>query len=100
MKIEHSAVPPTPDRVDQAGGVTSGDGAGRTRPGGPPQDAVAVSPTAHLVAQAADAVGPVGSQHDVRPDVVARAKAALANGDVGADLERLADRMIDGLLDE
>jgi hypothetical protein len=32
--------------------------------------------------------------------VVERAKAALARGEVGADLDRLADRLIDGMLDE
>jgi flagellar biosynthesis anti-sigma factor FlgM len=101
MKIDNGSLPPTPDRIGQSGTVTSGDGA--TRPAtGPPAsgDAVRVSSEAQLVAQAAGAVGDVGAQDQVRPDVVERARAALARGEVGADLDRLADRLIDGMLDE
>ena len=35
---------------------------------------------------------------DIRPEVVERAKQKLASGQLGADTERLADRMIDSLL--
>ena len=36
---------------------------------------------------------------DVRPDVVARAKQLVADGKVGTDPQRLADKIIDHLLD-
>jgi flagellar biosynthesis anti-sigma factor FlgM len=101
MKIDNGYLPPTPDRLGQSGTVTSGDGATRAATGAPTSgDAVRVSSEAQLVAQAASAVGDVGTQDQVRPDVVERAKAALARGEVGADLDRLADRLIDGMLDE
>ena len=35
---------------------------------------------------------------DIRPEVVERAKAKLMSGELGADMERLADKMIDSLL--
>jgi flagellar biosynthesis anti-sigma factor FlgM len=101
MKIDNGSLPPTPDRIGQSGTVTTGDGANRTSAGGGKSgDAVRVSSEAHLVAQAANAVGDVASQDQIRPDVVERAKAALARGEVGADLDRLADRLIDGMLDQ
>lgn len=96
MKIDNGSLPPTPDRIGTTPGVSSGD-AQRTstaRPVG--TDAVAVSSDAHLVAAA---VGQIRDLGDVRPDVVARAREAIARGEVGADAERLADRLIDGLLD-
>jgi flagellar biosynthesis anti-sigma factor FlgM len=101
MKIDNGSLPPTPDRIGQSGTVTSADAASRAATGAATSgDAVRVSSEAHLVAQAASAVGDVGTQEQVRPDVVERAKAALARGEVGADLDRLADRLIDGMLDE
>ena len=71
-----------------AAGIDAGSGAAK--------DAVTLSDQAKVVA---GALARAGDLDDVRPDVVARAKAALARGEVGADLERLADRMIDDLLD-
>jgi flagellar biosynthesis anti-sigma factor FlgM len=101
MKIDNGSLPPTPDRLGQSSAVTSSDGAPRAATGTPATgDAVRVSGEAQLVAQAATAVGDVGGQDHVRPDVVERAKEALARGEVGADLDRLADRLIDGMLDE
>ena len=35
----------------------------------------------------------------VRPDAVARARALLASGNIAADLERLADRLIESLIE-
>lgn len=101
MKIDNSSLPPTPDRVGQAGTVTPGDTAARS--GGTAAasgDAVHVSSDAKVVAQAARELADVTAQDTVRPDVVERAKAALARGEVGADVDRLADRLIDGMLDE
>lgn len=101
MKIDNGSLPPTPDRVGQSGTVTTGDAAARTgRASAATGDAIHVSSDAKVVAQATRAVGEVAGQDTVRPDVVERAKAALARGEVGADVDRLADRLIDGMLDE
>lgn len=101
MKIENGSLPPTPDRVGQSGTVSTGDAAGRAGSASSTAgDAIQVSNDAKVVAQAARAVGEVAGQDTVRPDVVERAKAALARGEVGADVDRLADRIIDGMLDE
>lgn len=105
MKIDNGSLPPTPDRVPdrvgQSGAVTTGDAAG---PAGSAAvtagDAIHVSGDAKVVAQAARAIGELAGPDTVRPDVVERAKAALARGEVGADVDRLADRLIDGMLDE
>ncbi|MEO7191705.1 MAG: flagellar biosynthesis anti-sigma factor FlgM [Vicinamibacterales bacterium] len=35
---------------------------------------------------------------DVRPDAVARARVLLAKGELGVDLHRLADRIVDALV--
>jgi anti-sigma28 factor (negative regulator of flagellin synthesis) len=43
------------------------------------------------------AVKAAGTSVDVRPDVVAEARLELANGTLGNDLERLADRIVDAL---
>lgn len=100
MKIEPGTQPTTADRLSNSQQVNGADagtrGAAGTRPG---TDAIAVSGDAHLVAEAATRIGDVG-QDVVRPDVVERAKAALERGEVGADVDRLADRIIDRLLDE
>jgi anti-sigma28 factor (negative regulator of flagellin synthesis) len=99
MKIDNGALPPTPGRIDQAGQVGHSE-PGRVSTRSATGDAIAVSSEAQLVAQAASQVGEVRDEHTVRPDVVERAKAAVADGTLGADLDRLADRIIDGLLDE
>lgn len=36
----------------------------------------------------------------IRPEAVARAQALMENGDLGKDLGRLADRMIDSLVED
>lgn len=100
MKIDPGVVSATPDRVGASSDVVGREftrASGSARAGG---DAVQVSGDAQLVARAAGEVGDVAGQDVVRPDVVARAREALANGEVGADLERLADRLIDGMLDQ
>jgi flagellar biosynthesis anti-sigma factor FlgM len=97
MKIEQSGVPTTPDRLTQAGAATKADGVGRPTggTGSPAGDSATISGDAHLVAEATRHIGDIDV---VRPDVVERAKAALARGEVGSDLDRLATRLIDGLL--
>jgi len=59
-------------------------------------DAVQLSDDVRLADEAVRAATPNG---DVRPDAVAHARALLEQGQLGADLERLADRIIDSLGD-
>jgi flagellar biosynthesis anti-sigma factor FlgM len=58
-------------------------------------DQFSVSPNAKLASSAIDAATKTS---DIRPEVVARAKALLAEGKVGNDPHRLADALIDSLL--
>jgi hypothetical protein len=60
-------------------------------------DAVTVSHDAQLAAQAIQAAGLPGG---VRPEAVARGKALLASGDLGRDSARLADSLIQRLLEQ
>ena len=57
-------------------------------------DRVEVSNDARLVSTA---LREASRSPNIRPDVVERAKAKLAAGEVGTDVYRLADRMIDAL---
>lgn len=58
-------------------------------------DRVDVSADARLLGQAVDAAN---KTPEIRQDVVERAKAKLAAGEIGNDANRLADRLIDSLL--
>lgn len=58
-------------------------------------DQLRLSPGVKLAANAAVAAS---QSSDVRPDVVARAKALLQSGEVGNDPGRLADALIDRAL--
>jgi anti-sigma28 factor (negative regulator of flagellin synthesis) len=58
-------------------------------------DHVSVSGDAKLASKAIEAAAKAS---DIRPEVVARAKALLASGKVGNDPHRLADAIILGLL--
>jgi flagellar biosynthesis anti-sigma factor FlgM len=58
-------------------------------------DRVEVSADARLLGQAVDAAN---KAPEIRQDVVERAKAKLAAGEIGNDPARLADRLIDSLL--
>jgi flagellar biosynthesis anti-sigma factor FlgM len=58
-------------------------------------DRVEVSADARLLGQAVDAAN---KAPEIRQDVVERAKAKLAAGEIGNDPGRLADRLIDSLL--
>lgn len=96
MKIDNGSLPQTPDRVGITAGVTSTEARRPAATGsGRASDAVAVSGEAQLLAAA---VGHVKSLGEIRPEVVDRAREAIARGEVGADADRLADRLIDGLL--
>jgi flagellar biosynthesis anti-sigma factor FlgM len=69
--------------------------AGKDRPPTSPGDRVEVSSDARLMSSALQEATKAPA---VRQDVVERARQKLAAGEVGTDLERLADRMIDSLL--
>ena len=58
----------------------------------PASDHVQLSPGAALASQAIKAAE---ASPDIRPDVVARARALLDAGELGADPLRLADALID-----
>lgn len=58
-------------------------------------DRVEVSADARLLGKAVDAAA---KAPEIRQDVVERAKARLAAGEIGNDASRLADRLIDSLL--
>ncbi len=60
-------------------------------------DQVSLSAGVKLANSAAAAAGQTS---DVRPEVVARAKALLASGELGNDPARLADALIDHALDQ
>jgi flagellar biosynthesis anti-sigma factor FlgM len=59
-------------------------------------DQVSVSAAAQFASSAIDAAR---NAPDIRPDVVERAKALLADGKVGNDPYRLADALIDKTMD-
>ncbi len=59
-------------------------------------DRLQVSPDALLVT---NAVKSASEAPDIRPEAVARAKAKLAAGEIGNDPERLAERIIDDMLE-
>ena len=79
--------------VDDGGKQPDRAGAAASRPAD--TDRVEVSSDAKLVAALLQAVYESPS---VRPDLVERARQSLANDTLGADAERLADRIISSLL--
>lgn len=64
--------------------------------GGGAADRVELSPGAKL---AATAVAAATSAPDVRADKVAHAKVLVQSGELGADAGKLADALIDGMLE-
>jgi flagellar biosynthesis anti-sigma factor FlgM len=77
--------------------VTNESSAPAKKPAAPASgDAVRLSGDLRL---ADEAVRAAAVTDDVRPEAVAKARALVARGEVGNDLERLADKLIDSLLD-
>jgi len=74
---------------------TSGHKAGKTGAAGG-QDTVKVSAAAQFASRA---ISTSQQTSAVRPDVVARAKQLLADGKIGNDPQRLADKLIDLAID-
>jgi len=97
MKIEGNRPnfdTPATDRIDARRGVnpTAKDATSATDG----NDQVRVSSDVQL---ANTAIQAATRASDVRPDVVERAKALLADGKIGADPQALADTLIDRALD-
>ena len=100
MKIDSNSLLPDSARVGSSQRASSCAKAESREGKAQSGDAVQVSTSAQLAAEAARRLAGAASEDDVRPDVVERAKAALANGEVGTDLDKLANRLIDGMLGE
>src|SRR4051794_25989082 len=60
-------------------------------------DQVAISPDVQL---ANEAMRAANNASDVRPDEVARAREALNRGEIGANLDSLASKIIDSLINK
>lgn len=91
MKVEHS-------RTSHGAAIDS-TGSDLPRParktgGAAGPDRVRLSGDLRL---ANDAVKAAGTSLEPRPDLVAAARAELAAGTLGTDLDRLADRIVDAL---
>ena len=91
-----AASPGAPARVEPP----AGQSAKTESQGGGPVDRVEVSDGAkHVQRIVAEAVKAAGTTPEVRHDVVERARALLASGDLGRDSNALASAIIDDLLD-
>ena len=95
MKVEHHRPQFTTQSVRGTADSTSAPAAQPAATSAAP-DTLQLSPDVKL-AQAA--MSGVGDPSSVRPDAVNRAKALLASGQLGSDLERLADKIIDTILE-
>lgn len=93
MKVDDPRVPLGSQVLPTSGEATRSGPAGRVRPEG---DAVTLSRDLQL---AKDAVAAAAVSSEIRPDAIARARAALADGSLDANVERLADALIDALLE-
>jgi flagellar biosynthesis anti-sigma factor FlgM len=91
MKVDNS-------RVDSGAPVTGVQADPPSRTGQPKplveSDVVSLSSDLQLVDKATKAASVIDV---IRPDLVAKARALLERGQLGGDLEKLADRMIDSL---
>ena len=97
MKIESNG-PTTAQLASARTERLESTAAGRTAQGGRSAggDRVNLSADGALAARAMKAASEAS---DVREDVVERAKARLASGELGRDLDALADSLIDRLLE-
>ncbi len=96
MKIENQRADLERTSASRTEAPANAPKAGPARPGAADgADQVRVSSGAQLASTAASAAE---QTPDVRPEVVERAKAALARGEVGNDPLRLADALIDRAL--
>lgn len=84
-----------PTQTWQVDRAKAGNEGTRGQVAAPTGDRVEVSASARLMNSAVQAAE---KAPDIRQDVVERARMKLAAGEIGADPERLADRIIDSLL--
>jgi len=97
MKIEGNGPNPLGGADQTQKTDRSAEGAGRKpEQGRAAGDRIEVSDDARLVNEA---VREAAESPDIRTDHVERAKAKLEAGEIGNDVQRLADRLIDDLLD-
>lgn len=95
MKVNDALTPQNLPPVNEPEPIRpAGGSAGRVPAAG--GDAVELSPDIILADQAVRLAANAG---DVRPEAVNRARQLLETGSVGTDLERLADRIIDSLIE-
>jgi flagellar biosynthesis anti-sigma factor FlgM len=96
MKIEGNRPNLEPSAASKVEGERVTSRKGKDASGKVGSDAVTVSADVHLAQKAIDTAS---QPLDVRPDVVARGKALLASGTLGADANALADTIIQRLID-
>ena len=96
MKVD-PRLTPNLDSTNEPTRITDRIGTQQSRPGAPApvSDQVALSPDVRL---AQEAVQAANQASDIRPAEVARAKALLSQGLIGNDLESLASKIIDSLI--
>lgn len=93
-RLHHIAAQQQAERVqaDRTAGPKTRQAADTAAP-----DRIDVSSDVNLVTAA---VAAANQASDIRPDVVARARALIENGTLGADPQKLADAIITRTLDE
>ena len=86
-----------PDEITATPTVSSGRGAKADTPGTvePVTDRIEVSSNARFLSTAVQAAN---DAPEIRTELVERAKKLMESGELGANVERLADRMIDHMM--
>lgn len=86
-----------PDEVTATPTVSSNRGVKADGPGAvePATDRIEVSSNARFLNSAVQAAN---DAPEIRPELVERAKKLIETGELGANVERLADRMIDHMM--
>lgn len=95
MKIHGYQPTPEPDPIRRT--ERSGEAAGGEQTAAAKADRVALSKDAQILA---DAMKAAGQSPDIRPDVVERMKKMLESGELGKDSHKLAESIIDHLMEE
>jgi flagellar biosynthesis anti-sigma factor FlgM len=87
-----------PDEITATPTVSSNRGVRADAPGTAPEpttDRIEVSSDARFLSTAVQAAN---NAPEIRTELVERAKALMASGELGSNVERLADRMIDHMM--
>ena len=96
MKIEGNRPNADPSAAGKVESARTASSKGKDRAGKAHGDAVTVSSDVQLAQRAIDSASQPAS---IRPEAVSRAKALLANGSLGNDPGKLADTLIQRMLD-